>query len=70
MPQIETYDVVGMTCDHCVHAVTTEVSALDGVSSVQVDLPTGKVHVTTTEQPVPRARLREAVEEAGYSLAS
>ena len=64
----ETYDVVGMTCDHCVHAVTTEVSALTGVSQVQVDLPTGKVHVTS-QQPVPTARLREAIEEAGYSRA-
>jgi copper chaperone len=31
-----TYKVTGMTCEHCVNAVTTEVSALDGVSTVQV----------------------------------
>jgi len=65
----ETYDVVGMTCDHCVRSVTAEVSALEGVSEVQVDLPTGKVHVTS-EQPVPAAQLREAIEEAGYALAN
>ena len=65
----ETYDVVGMTCAHCVSSVTAEVSALEGVSDVQVDLPTGKVRVTS-EQPLATARLREAVEEAGYSLAN
>ena len=65
----ETYDVVGMTCAHCVGSVTAEVSALEGVSDVQVDLPTGKVRVTS-EQPLATARLREAVEEAGYSLAN
>ena len=65
----ETYDVVGMTCDHCVRSVTAEVSALDDVSEVQVDLPTGKVHVTS-QQPLPAAQLREAIEEAGYALAS
>jgi copper ion binding protein len=63
----ETYDVVGMTCDHCVRAVTAEVSALEGVREVQVDLVTGQVHVTA-HQPVATEQLREAVEEAGYQL--
>jgi copper chaperone len=64
----ETYDVVGMTCDHCVRSVTTEVSALEGVCEVQVDLGAGKVHVTA-HQPLATEQLREAVEEAGYQLA-
>jgi copper ion binding protein len=68
MSFIETHDVVGMTCDHCVRAVTTEVGAIEGVTDVRVDLPTGKVRVTA-EQAVPTAKLREAVEEAGYALA-
>ena len=67
MSTTQTYDVVGMTCDHCVRSVTEEVSALTGVSEVQVDLATGKVHVTTQE-PVTTEQLREAVEEAGYQL--
>jgi copper chaperone len=67
MSTTETYDVVGMTCDHCVRSVTEEVSAVEGVSDVQVDLTSGKVHVTTNE-PVTAAQVREAVEEAGYQL--
>ena len=40
MSVVTTYAVSGMTCDHCVKAVTEEVSALDGVTSVDVDLAT------------------------------
>ena len=68
MSIIETHDVAGMTCDHCARAVRTEVSALDGVTDVDVDLDSGVVRVTA-EQPVSTTALREAVEEAGYALA-
>jgi copper chaperone len=68
MSFIETHDVVGMTCDHCARSVRTEISAIDGVTDVDVDLATGIVRVTT-EQPVPTTALRDAVEEAGYALA-
>ena len=64
----ETHDVVGMTCDHCARAVRAEVSAIDGVTDVDVDLTNGVVRVTA-EQPVPTTALRDAVEEAGYTLA-
>ena len=64
----ETHDVVGMTCDHCARAVRTEVGAIDGVTDVDVDLTRGVVRVIA-EQPVPAAALRDAVEEAGYTLA-
>ena len=64
----ETHDVVGMTCDHCARAVRTEVSAIDGVTDVDVDLTSGVVRVTA-EQPVAATALRDAVEEAGYTLA-
>lgn len=67
MSTTETYDVVGMTCDHCVRSVTEEVSALQGVSAVDVDLSSGKVHVTTRE-PITTEQVREAVAEAGYQL--
>ena len=65
----ETYTVTGMTCDHCSRPVRAEVSAVVGVTAVDVDLATGKVTVTS-EQPVGTDRIREAVEEAGYTLAS
>lgn len=64
----DTYDVIGMTCDHCARAVTAEVSALQGVSEVHVDLTTGQVKVTA-DRPLPTEELRQAVEEAGYALA-
>ena len=67
MSIIETHDVAGMTCDHCARAVRTEVSAIDGVTDVHVDLDSGVVRITT-EQAVPTATLRAAVEEAGYTL--
>ena len=67
-----TYSVTGMTCLHCVAAVTEEVSRLDGVSAVVVDLNAGgdsRVTVTSSA-PVPVEAIREAIDEAGYTLAS
>jgi copper chaperone CopZ len=62
-----TFAVTGMTCDHCRHAVTQEISDVDGVESVAVDLATGTVTVTAA-QPVDRADIAAAVDEAGYVL--
>ncbi len=64
--------VEGMTCSHCVRSVTEEVSAIDGVSDVAVDLHAGGVSTVTVSSaaPVDAERVRAAVEEAGYSLAS
>jgi copper chaperone len=64
-----TYTVEGMTCGHCVSAVTAEISKLDGVANVQVDLASGAVTVTSA-QPLPPADVAAAVEEAGYQLVS
>jgi copper chaperone len=63
-----TYSVTGMTCGHCVASVTEEISAIEGVTGVAVDLPTGAVTVTSN-RPVVGADVRVAVEEAGYRLA-
>jgi len=59
--------VAGMTCDHCVGAVTAEVGRLAGVTSVEVDLATGSVTVTST-QPLPVDEVAAAIAEAGYEL--
>lgn len=56
-----------MTCDHCVQAVTSELSGLSGVADVQVDLPSGKVTVAS-EQPLDHTAVAAAVDEAGYEL--
>ncbi|MDQ2845093.1 MAG: heavy-metal-associated domain-containing protein [Actinomycetota bacterium] len=63
-----TYTVTGMTCGHCVSAVSTEIGKLPGVSDVQVDLPTGAVTVTSAA-PLSLAQVADAVDEAGYELA-
>ena len=63
-----TYAVSGMSCQHCVDAVTAEVGRLPGVEQVQVDLAAGAVTVTSTE-PLVLADVRAAVDEAGFDLA-
>ena len=65
-----TYTVAGMTCGHCVHAVTSEISALPGVREVTVDLVSGgqSAVTVTSESPLPEDAVREAVDEAGYEL--
>ena len=63
-----TWSVTGMTCGHCVASVTEELGELDGVRDVSVVLDTGAVTVTST-QPLDRADVQAAVEEAGYALA-
>ena len=62
-----TYSVTGMTCDHCVGAVRTEVANLPGVAQVDVDLASGRVTVTSDE-PLDKAAVRAAVAEAGYQV--
>ncbi|HEU5470674.1 MAG TPA: heavy-metal-associated domain-containing protein [Actinophytocola sp.] len=62
-----TYSVTGMTCGHCANAVTEEVGRLSGVRTVEVDVAAGTVTVTS-EAPLARAEIRDAVTEAGYTL--
>ena len=68
MAVTSTYTVTGMTCQHCVQAVTTELTELPGVASVHVDLGSGAVTVTSEEQLTDEA-VRVAVDVAGYELA-
>ena len=62
-----TFTVTGMTCAHCRRAVTEEISAVDGVGKVAVELATGTVTVTA-DRPVDRADIAAAVDEAGHVL--
>jgi copper chaperone len=67
-----TFAVSGMTCGHCVAAVSAELSALPGVRDVSVDLvPDGTSTVTvTSDTPISRDQVGAALEEAGdYRLA-
>jgi copper chaperone len=67
-----TYQVTGMTCEHCVHAVAGELRSLGGVIGVAVDLvPGGKSAVTvTSDAPLAEHAVAAALDEAGdYQLA-
>ena len=60
------YTVTGMTCQHCVASVTSEVSRLDHITAVEVDLDTGIVTVESSES-IPEQVVLDAIKEAGYS---
>jgi copper chaperone len=64
------YLVSGMTCGHCVSSVTEEVSAIDSVEAVSVELVSGGSSVVsvTSSAPVSDEQIRAAVTEAGYTL--
>jgi len=64
-----TVTVTGMTCGHCASSVREEVESIPGVTAVDVDLATGKVTVDSDQGVEPTA-IQDAVEEAGYQLAS
>jgi copper chaperone CopZ len=61
------FKVTGMSCEHCVNAVTSELGALDGVCAVAVDLvPAGVSLVTVTAAaPLAEDAVRAALDEAG-----
>ena len=63
-----TYTVTGMTCDHCVSAVTQELSDITGVTKVSMELASGQVTVES-DAAVDQAAVAAAVDEAGYALA-
>jgi copper chaperone len=66
-----TYQVAGMTCEHCVRAVTEEIAGLAGVSAVTVALvPGGESAVTvTSDGPLATEAVAAALDEAGaYNL--
>jgi copper chaperone CopZ len=68
-----TYQVTGMTCEHCTRAVSEELTALDGVTGVSVDLVPGGTSAVTvsSEAPVAQQAVAAALDEAGdYRLAA
>lgn len=62
-----TINVSGMTCGHCVSAVTMELSLLPSVTEVDVDLESGQVTITS-DAALDQAQLASAIDEAGYEL--
>jgi len=66
----QTFDVTGLTCEHCASAVRSEISALGTVSDVAVDLHPGAVSQVTVTGEVTTEQIAAALDEAGdYHLA-
>ncbi|MFD4181960.1 heavy-metal-associated domain-containing protein [Rhodococcus sp. NPDC058514] len=63
---IANYTVTGMTCGHCAGSVRAEVGKLGGVTDVAVDVPTGRLTITSAS-PLDESAVLGAVDEAGYS---
>lgn len=59
------FQVIGMTCGHCEHAVSTEVGQIPNVHGVEVSAATGRL-VVTSAAPVRDEDIVAAVDEAGY----
>jgi copper chaperone len=62
----QRFDVQGMTCAHCVRAVTEAVRRVDPAAKVEVDLPAGCVAVDTAAA---RERVAAAIRDEGYAVA-
>lgn len=60
-------NVQGMSCGHCVASVTDELTKIEGVTNVEVDLASGDVSISSDE-PIATAAISAAIEEAGYEV--
>ena len=63
-------NVEGMSCEHCVKAVTGAVTALPGIDSVEVDLATKTVTVEHDPEKSPLNKIKFEIEEQGYDIIS
>jgi copper chaperone len=63
----QTFQVQGMSCGHCVGAVTDAVKSVDPQAQVKVDLATGRVEVESGQD---HAAIARAIEEEGYKVAA
>ncbi len=63
-----TIQIKGMSCNHCVMAVTKALSGIDGVGNVKVDLAKGEATFDEAK-PVDRALIRERIKKAGFEVA-
>ena len=65
-----TINVGGMSCDHCVKAVTNALNALPGIGSVAVDLRKGTVTVEYDPGKTDEAKIRAEIEDQGYDVSA
>ncbi len=66
MTDSTSYSVDGMSCEHCVHAITEEVGQVPGIVQVRVDLSAKTV--TVSGETIDDAAVRAAIDEAGYTV--
>jgi copper chaperone len=64
---MKSIKIKGMSCQHCVMAVTKALSAIDGIKNVQVDLKSGQASYEETK-PVDAKIVADAVKKAGYEV--
>ncbi len=64
-----TYTVPDVSCEHCVSAITKELTQISGVQNVNVDLETKKVTVVADES-VEDQKIREGIDEAGFDISA
>jgi copper chaperone len=62
------YQVPDVNCEHCVQAITKELTQIDGVQDVQVDLSAKRVTVLASDE-VADQRIRDGIDEAGFDIA-
>lgn len=63
-----TYNVPGISCNHCKHAIEIEVSRVQGVDSVEVDV--NAKTVTIVGEPLDESAIIAAIDDAGYEVAA
>ena len=68
MTQIRVLRVPDMSCRHCELSVQEALDEIEGVEKADADHTRGRVELTYDPSRVPEERLREAIEEAGYTL--
>lgn len=66
---VRQYSVPDVSCEHCVSAITGELTKIEGVRDVRVDLEAKTVTVDASES-VPEDKIREGIDEAGFDIAS
>lgn len=63
-----TVKIKGMSCNHCVTAVTKTLGGIDGIRNVKVDLAAGEA-TFDEDKPVDRAVIAERIRKAGFDVA-
>ncbi len=68
--QTTTFNVKGMTCNHCVKSIENALGELKGIETVEVDLKKNTVTASFNEASVGVDKVKEVIEEAGYDVVS